>query len=579
MPTYDILNRTHSCYDQNVYEELCDIYAGGYQILKNAKRYLPKFVGENPSKYKERLEHASYIPYFGEIVDYFVSNLFNQDLTVTPPSDSENPETPGELPDQKYYSAFYRNADQIGTPFASIVKEAFREAIIYGKGVVCIDFPSKENTAETLAEEDLLGLSDAYMYYYETKDLRNWKKDDDGNYEWVVLKCVEDATKDPLSEIKYCKETFKVWRMGEDGFAHWTEYSIVYDERTPPQNKTDIPETDSGVTKFRNIPIVILEIPEGLWVGNKIGTLAREHFRRRSSLQSAESRSLFAVPVAALGPEVGAFGGALPSEAQTDPHRGDDPVRKFETQGYVVTGKDDLLYYMEPSGACYQIVDRELSELRDEMFRVVHQMAQGVTTSHGGALRRSGLSKIKDSEATVIILGEYGRLVRKFAEKIYKTISDARKEDVTWVGRGLDTFEVDARQEVIDEATKVDLINIPSQTFKTEYKTQLAYQILGNTHANIQQAIRDEIRDGVEDEMNIMDQLMKQGMLPNMPGGAPMQPPPSGPNKGGGNSNAQSASNIASGQVGKSYKPKQRSPRSVPGAGQPRDMFGRFGGK
>ncbi len=572
MAKYSTLSKVHATYGEGNFEELNDLYCGGYSILSRAGNYLPRVVGEHPKRYKERLEHASYIPYFGEIIDFFVSNLFNQDLTVTPPSDGEDPETPGKMPDEKYYSQFYRNADRIGTPFADVVKAAFRESIIYSKGIISVDFPSVENNTITKADEDKLGLADAYVCCHETSELINWKKDSFGNFEWLILKFTDDIT-EALSEECILKDTFKIWKM-TDGFAEWVEYSITYPKKQPPKPTDDLLSTNGGITPFRNIPIIVLEIPSGLWVGNKIGPLAKEHFRRRSALHSSENKSMMAVPVAALGSETGEFGGALPSEAQSNPNRGNDPIGQFQNEGYVVTGKEDLLYYMEPSGNCYQIIGREISELRDEMFRVVHQMSQGVTTSGGGAIRRSGLSKIKDSEATVIILGEYGRIVRRFAEKIYKTISEARKEDVSWTGRGLDTFEIDSRQEVIDEATKIDLISIPSKTFKTEYKTQLALQIIGNTHASIQQAIRDEINEGVSQEADIFQGMLDNGMLPSM--GAMMPPMPPAGSGSKGNSDGKSAENIASGQVGKQYKPKQRAPSA---SSQPRQFGGKFGRK
>ncbi len=530
-------------------------------------------LGESDSRYKQRLDQASYIPYLGEIVDYFVSNLFNQELTVTPPSDAEHPETPGELPDERYYSNFYRNADRGGNPFADIVKEAFRDSILYNRAVVCVDFPNTENEASSLAEEEKLGLADAYSYHNPAEELINWQYDEYGNLEWCVLKCSHLDTKDPLSDKNMCEDEFKVWQM-VDGFAKWQKFEIEYEEGHPPMADADIPAVGGGVTKFKNIPVLILEIPEGLWVGNKIGPLAMEHFRRRSMCLAAESNSLVAIPVAALGPEIGAFQGVLPSEAQQDTHRGDDPVGRFRRDGYIVTGSEDKLYFFEPTGTAYQIVDRELSELRDEMFRVVHQMAQGVTTSSGGALRRSGLSKIKDAEATVIILGEYGRLVRRYAEKIYKTISTARGEDVNWIARGLDTFEVDQRQQVIDEATKIDLINIPSRTFKTEYKTQLAFQILGNVHSNIQQAIREEIREGVEENENLLDDLVKEGaIVPGM--GMPM-PIPGGGSSSGKSSGKDSSENNARGQAGVPGTNKTKTKHLIP---QPRQYGGKFGPK
>src|ERR1700690_2367189 len=100
MIKYSTLEKKNVLYKEREFQELSDLYTGGYEILRRARNYLPKVVGEHPKRYEERIAHASYIPYFGEIVDFFVSNLFNQDLTVTPPSDGEDPETPGHLPDE-----------------------------------------------------------------------------------------------------------------------------------------------------------------------------------------------------------------------------------------------------------------------------------------------------------------------------------------------------------------------------------------------------------------------------------------------------------------------------------------------
>lgn len=574
---YKILDRVHSEYRPEQYRELCDLYEGGWTILRHAAKYLPRVIGESDKRYGQRLQDASYIPYFGEIVDYFVSNLFAQDLTVTPPSDAEHPETPGVTPDEKYYSTFYRNADRAGSPFADIVKCAFRDTLIYKRSAICVDFPTTENNAADRAEEDKLGLADAYIYHIPAEDLRNWKHDDYGNLEWCIIKCTKIDDTDPLAEDIFYIDEFKIWSFDKEGKAKWIKYSIRYQLSQPPNSETEVEESDSGTTIFDEIPVCIFCVPDGLWVGNKVGPLAKEHFRRRSLMNSAESLSMVEIPYAKLGSEVGAFQGTLPSEAQQNPHRGEDPVSKFRSEGYVVLGADDDLGFVGPSGNAYTLVDRELQELRDEMFRVVHQMAQGVTTSGGSATRRSGLSKIKDAEATVIILGEYGRLVRRFAEKIYKLISVARGEDVSWIARGLDTFEVDQRQQVIDEATKVDLINIPSTTFKTEYKTLLAFQILGNVHSNLQQAIRDEIREGVAHDQDILSSLVDKGQM--MPGAAPGTTPP--PNAGGGmggepgKSPGEKSENISKGMHGRAEK-KTKGKSLIP---QPRQFGGKFGSK
>ena len=135
-----------------------------------------------------------------------------------------------------------------------------------------------------------------------------------------------------------------------------------------------------------------------------IGPQALEHFQRRSSLIGSQNRSLCAIPWVALGSEVGAPHGALPSEAGQNPNRGKDPVGKFAQKGYLELGGEDKIGFAEPLGHCYELVDKQLNSLKDAMFSVTSQMAASITGSSSTALGRSGLSKQKDTEATAKVL-------------------------------------------------------------------------------------------------------------------------------------------------------------------------------
>jgi hypothetical protein len=234
-------------------------------------------------------------------------------------------------------------------------------------------------------------------------------------------------------------------------------------------------------------------------VGNKLGVLAREHFQRRSALNAAENKSLFAIPYVKLGPEVTAPGAAMPAEVQQNPSRGRDPRGEFNRRGYVVLGKDDGIGFAEPAGTAYELVDRQLEKLVDEMFRVVHQMASSVSATKQ-ALARSGASKGEDRRATEIVLGAYGALVRDFAKRIYDCLSAARGEDVVWTTHGLDKFELEDRDGILKEALSLDAIAIPSATFRKSYKTKIALALVGNVPPETQDVIREEIERGVEQE-------------------------------------------------------------------------------
>ena len=252
----------------------------------------------------------------------------------------------------------------------------------------------------------------------------------------------------------------------------------------------------------------------------------------RSILVEAENKSMMAVPWIKRGPEMSGIGDALPSTTQQDPNRGSHPVRRFQNQGWVALGSDDDIGFAEPEGKAYAHVARELDALKDEMHRVVHQMAASVSNK-SGSVARSGDSKKQDRAAESIVLGQFGKDVREFAKRIYAMVSQARGEDVVWVARGLDRFDHDDRAVLIVEAVQVDLVNIPSSTFKKEYKIRLASSLAPNLTAATQDVIRDEIQKGVDDDEKHAEEMKKQmlltGAIPAKPGApAPAAAPSDG---------------------------------------------------
>lgn len=502
---YGLLRQRNPAYTAARWEELQDLYVGGYQLLEKAPRYMPRFVGENAERYAERLSAASYLAYMGQIADYFVANLFGQELVVTPAADADDPNTPGTLPrDDGFYAAFAHDADKRGTSLVKVLRELFTNALIKGKGLLALDFPRRGEAPVNLAEEARAGASRAYVFEVPAEQLVDWEYDEHGGFDWVILERVIMRRASPAETRDLLVEEFKVWTK-ENGIARWELF------RTPAHKPSqrigddvDVPRVDGGATTFRQIPLLELQMPPGLWVGNKLGSLAREHFQRRSGLNAAENKSLFAIPFVKLGPEVTAPGEAMPSEVQQNPNRGRDPRAEFHRRGYVVLGKDDDLGFREPEGKAYELIDRQLEKLVDEMFRVVHQMAASVAATKT-ALGRAAASKAEDRNATEVVLGAYGALVRDFAKRVYDCIGAARAENVIWTPHGLDKFELEDRDAVVKEALAVDSIAIPSPTFKKLYKTKLAFALLGSVPPETQDVIQSEIEDGVEAESELRE--------------------------------------------------------------------------
>lgn len=494
---YGILSQTHPTYAAAEWGELNDLYVGGYQIARNAARYLPKYVGEDHRRYAERVTSVAYLNYLGSIADHLVAHLFARELRVTPAADAADESTVGDEPfADGFWDQFAANADRRGNTLATLLRKSATTALVKGRALVGCDMPAVIDRPVTRAHEDAIGAGRGYAFEIPIESLLDWEKDDTGLYAWAILHSSSASRPSPASPRGGLVEEFKVWSL-VGGFARWDTYRTK--ERPASErldSHTQVPWVQGGTTSFRSIPVVEIAVPDGLNVGNKIGPIAKEHYQRRSALVAAENKSLFAIPVMKRGPEMAAPGSAMPSDAQQDPHRGEDPVAQFLASGFTVIGKDDSIEFAEPGGGAYSIVDGQLKGLVDEMYRVVHQMAQSVSST-SSAVGRSGDSKSLDQRTTEIILAALGQIFRDAARAIYTVLSEARGEDVVWTPHGLDNYSEEDRDALVDEAVKSTAITIPSMTFKKMYLSRVATALLGPVEPNTLIAIQNEIEVGV----------------------------------------------------------------------------------
>jgi hypothetical protein len=184
---YGLLRQRNPAYTARRWEELHDLYVGGYPLLDKAGRYLPRFVGENAERYAERLGAASYLNHIGQIVDYFVANLFSQELVVTPAADASKDGTPGASPhDDGFYAAFAHDADLRGTSLVKVLREVFTSSVVKGKGILAVDFPRVNDAPQSLADETKIGASRAYVFEVPADQLVDWELDDHGRFAWAI---------------------------------------------------------------------------------------------------------------------------------------------------------------------------------------------------------------------------------------------------------------------------------------------------------------------------------------------------------------------------------------------------------
>ena len=484
------LNQTHPEYEGELWERLRLLYKGGYELLEHAREFIPRLPNEGAQRYEYRLRHASYVPYFAQIVGYLVGALFHEPLQVAPSRDTSA---------DPFYPSFSKDADLTGRAFALVAQQAVAEALVYKRSLVCVDLPPAVE-ALSRAEEDALGAGRAYCYNTPISSLLDWGRDKTtGKLSWCILRSYHHERESPTERRETYRYRFTVWTLA-GGIAHWETWQTAPIKLgEAPKGNVEVEQTGNGVTSFREIPVLELAIPDELWLGNKIGPLTEEHFRKRSELEGGLAESNVELPVLYLGSEIPAVGGALPAEVQQDPHRGDDLVTRYQAQGYVILGGDDKLEFAGPNGRAFELTNTKLAELRDEIHRVPHTMALSLANT-AGAVGRSGESKREDRSATEIVLSYLASFVRDFGTDVFKCISDSRGEKIAWAATGLDVYDVDEAEGVAAEAADVQMLDIPSPTFRREYLTRVAMRLVRNAEPETKTAIQAEINQAIPDE-------------------------------------------------------------------------------
>ncbi len=184
----------------------------------NAQDYLVRRQREPGDVYAERLSRVFYENYIGSIVDWYAATLFRREPVLTFEGDERRGQ--GVLS-----RALVDDVDRKGTALADFFRQQFIESLVTGASYVLVDFPRAAAKAGSRAEEDALGASRAYLVDYAAEDLINWSLDEQGNFEWVVLRTEllrKDRVEDPewRTETRwayYDKQTFRIYRAGADG--------------------------------------------------------------------------------------------------------------------------------------------------------------------------------------------------------------------------------------------------------------------------------------------------------------------------------------------------------------------------
>ncbi len=423
-----------------------DLYAGGEQFKRNATEYLIRRQREPGDVYTERLSRVFYENYIGSIVDWYAATLFRREPVMT----FEGSNASGK----NFFSALVDDCDRKGTCLTDFFRRQFIDSLIMGNSHVLVDFPRAGAGAGTRGAEDAMGASRAYLVDYPADDVINWSLDEQGNFDWVVIRTKQikkDRVEDPEWHVEtqwayYDKQTFRIY--GADGL---------------------VDEGMHGLAKLGQVPLYGMRIPEGLWMLNRAASLQLEHFNKSNALGWALTMGLFAMPV-------------VYSER--------DWSQMVGESYYIQLGPGDKFGWTEPEGKVYQIAADNLVRLQEEIYRVCYWNQGGAALDGRG---QSAVSKQRDFSITQEVLRGYGDAVKDQIRRVLRATEAAREDGLDVSVTGMDEFDIADFSTELQDAQQLLGLGVQSPTLKKEIFKKLALKYLCDARQDVKDRIVEEI--------------------------------------------------------------------------------------
>lgn len=486
----EALDTKNPSYDLEHWLDLYALYRGGKIFRDRIHRFLPKNPVEKFDLYEQRKSESSYRSYLGPVIDFYSAWLFSGDFKVRAKRAVD-----GETIDDvdPIYAEF---REDVGgdVDMKSFLKERFTKALVYGRSHWICELPQATGMSEedawpsNAAEFESKGFKSASLKAVDACDLYDWEVGDDGLLEWCSVYSKRMVRKS-LSTTK--RQVLETWHVYDREFC--TIYQVgPYEQGERPDSQAPIPIKRKYKHGFLQVPLVTLNIPDGLWIADRVSDPQTAHFRLGSALDWSIKRTCYAMPVFKI------------VDSTKPPVMG---------AGYwIELSTEESMEWAAPPAGQFDVISKEVDVRRNDIFRIVHQMAMGLD-NNAETVGRSADSKEQDNAATRIMLNAYGAIVTQAIEETYEIVSDAFDDtDVYWSIEGFNGYDTATAPEVIATATNVQLLNIPSKTYLKEIKSKAAIATIPEASQDVKDIIRKEISTGVDTADEMMD-IMSAGYV------------------------------------------------------------------
>lgn len=463
-----VLDQRHPEHDHECLERNRALYCGGEEWRELVEWWLPKHPEEADESYDARKSRALYENHVGPLVDMLATSVF----TEAPRVDG----MPGD-----WWPAFGASVDGRGTGLAPWFRDRLVDLLVERRTYVWVNLPARPDglVVDSRASEEAAGLLDAFLVWVSAENVIDWSRDDRGRLRWVMIRDeVEEREALESERVEVHRWTY----IDAQVIRRWTW--------TPQQGRKDPLPTDEAEEQplilhgIGTLPLVELELTEGLHALGKLHDPAVAHLRARNDLSWALHRAAHAL---------------LVIKSKWNDQR---PV--LGPGYYLKLDQADSAEYVEPSGANFEILASDVKDLREELYRVVQSMAQGIDSSASRSAA-SGDSKGQDWRALEIVLSALASTMRTSIASVLRLVATARGlKDAEPTVTGLDGWQEEDLETWLKAAAMATDASKLSPTFTKLVAKRQARRVL-QTEDPAELAAVDKEIDAAEVDLSLFN--------------------------------------------------------------------------
>lgn len=464
------LDAKNPSYDGEQLSCLDALYRGGKAFKSKLDRFLPRNPSEPDEVYSLRKKECHYRSYMSTVIDYYTSWLFSAGFSLK----ARNKETDESVETDKYYNDF--GEDCGGGDFVHFMRERVRRAFIDRRSHWLLQKPPAEIEPTDRAEYEARGLGRISVCPIDEVDLWDWECDDEGELIWATIHSESTIRPSPDVERDTVVETWRVYDTN-----NVTTFELRYNKKEgrPRDGNYEVSRIGTPVPHgFDVVPLCTLEFPEGMWLADKTESAQTEHFRLASALAWLMRRTCYAMPVFHL--------------------ENDAPVPTHGAGYYIAIGVEEKVSWIAPPQTPFDVIGREVDNQREEIFRITHQLALGLS-NNADTVGRSADSKEFDVAATRVMLNAYGQIISAVIEETLDKISEARGDlDIKWSIDGFNGFDTATVAQLINTAKMAKDLGLPSKTFHRVINEKVAMASIPDADDHTKKQIRKELAEASE---------------------------------------------------------------------------------